>query len=452
VSIGSLSEGDDWHLDRLNATFTKWLGVDYDLGAIHLTLVAAAAIQLGGDPLWMMLVSGPGNAKTETVAALRDSGAHVVSTIASEGALLSGTSKGERAADATGGLLREIGESGVLVMKDFTSILSLSPNARPQVLAALREVYDGCWTRTIGADGGRTLEWSGRIAVIAAVTTAWDKAHAVVSEMGDRFVLLRMDSTENRLTSGRQAIANTGSETAMRNELAAAVKNVMENIDTRTSPLDDQERETVLRAADLVTLARTAVWRDRQGNVIDAHAPEMPTRFAKQLSQVVRGGVAVGLTRPQAIRLAIRCARDSIPPLRLAILRDLAHNPDSMPSQVRKRVDKPHNTVDRELQALHMLGLVMLDEQPYINRNGDERSRWRYSLAEGVDVGAVFPDSSQDPLSDATFPNSSQDPQRGRGVVRFLETVAVPRNPPGAKRSRTMTPLRMRALFLTMPS
>jgi hypothetical protein len=41
------------------------------------------------------------------------------------------------------------------------------------------------------------------------------------------------------------------------------------------------------------------------------HAPEMPTRFAKQLTQIIRGGVAVGMSRKRAMKLAIRCARDS---------------------------------------------------------------------------------------------------------------------------------------------
>src|SRR5262249_8521535 len=150
--------------------------------------------------LWTLLVSGPGNAKTETVITLAEWGARVVSSIASPGALLSATSKGECTKDSTGGLLNEIGDSAVLVFKDFTSILSLPASARPEVLAALREVYDGHWKRDVGVDGGRTLEWKGRVCVVGAVTTAWDTHHAVVSEMGDRFVLLRMDSTENRLT------------------------------------------------------------------------------------------------------------------------------------------------------------------------------------------------------------------------------------------------------------
>jgi hypothetical protein len=54
----------------------------------------------------------------------------------------------DHAKDATGGLLREIGEDGVLVIKDVTSVLSMNGDARSLVLAALRE------TTTAGGSGG----------------------------------------------------------------------------------------------------------------------------------------------------------------------------------------------------------------------------------------------------------------------------------------------------------
>src|SRR5262249_54807127 len=96
--------------------------------------------------------------------------------------------------NATGGLLRKIGDRGILVIKDVTSVLSADRNVRGGVLAALREVYDGRWERNVGSDGGQTLTWVGRIVIVGAVTTAWDTAHAVVAAMGDRFVLIRIDS------------------------------------------------------------------------------------------------------------------------------------------------------------------------------------------------------------------------------------------------------------------
>src|SRR5262249_18764184 len=148
---------------------------------------------------------------------------------------------------------------------------------------------------------------------------------AVTATMGDRFVLVRADSHQGRLNAGRTAIRNTGSEGEMRREMAGAVRQVIEGVDEHRKIAPTQEEaEYILQAADLVTLARTGVEFDTRGELVDAHAPEMPTRFAKQLTQLMRGAIAVGMERPRALALAIRCARDSMPPLRLEILKDLA--------------------------------------------------------------------------------------------------------------------------------
>lgn len=377
-------------LECAQSVFRRWLGDEYDQQGLCAVLAAAAVERLDGDPLWLLVISGSGNAKTETVQSLAAAGALVTSTVSSTGALLSATSKSERTKDATGGLLRKIGPAGVLVLKDVTSILSMDRNSRAEVLAALREVYDGRWSRNVGTDGGRTLEWVGRIVVIGAVTTAWDTAHSVIASMGDRFVLVRMDSTTGRQSAGRRAIGNTGSETVMRAELAAAAASVLDAMSLDAITLDDDETDRLLAAADLVTLARTAVEYDYRGDVIDAHAPEMPTRFAKQLAQVMRGAVAIGLDRRDALRLALRCARDSMPPVRLNVVDDLAANPDSDLADIRKRLNKPRATVDRQLQALHMLGVLRADEIETEWR-GKPATRWYYALAEGIRTDALDP-------------------------------------------------------------
>lgn len=372
-------------IDRAHGAFRRWLGEEYDIDALDATLAAAAALKLDGDPLWLQLISGSGNAKTETVQALSGAGAIVTSTISSIGALLSATSTKEKTKDATGGLLRRIGTTGVLVLKDMTSILSMQRDARAEVLAALREVYDGKWERNTGTDGGKTLTWQGRIVVVAAVTTAWDAAHGIISAMGDRFVLLRLDSTTGRLEAGRRAISNTGHEEEMRQHLADAVAVALGAVDPAAAvQLTTDETEAILRAANIVTLCRTAVDFDFQGKVQFAHAPEMPTRFAKQLTQVVRGACAIGLPRAHAVRLAIRCARDSMPPLRLAILEDVAAHPHTRTGDVRRRIEKPRSSVDRQLQALHELGVLTVDEVEHSNG-----ASWYYSLAEGINSAAI---------------------------------------------------------------
>jgi hypothetical protein len=242
--------------------------------------------------------------------------------------------------------------------------------------------------------------------------------------MGDRFVLLRMDSYKGRAPAGRRAIANTGDEDRMRAELAAAVKGVLAQVQpSKAVSLTAAETDRILEAADVVTLARTGVEYDYRGDVVDAHAPEMPTRFAKQLAQLFRGAVAIGLDRVAALRLAVRCARDSMPPLRLAILDDLARCPASLTRDVRRRIAKPRATVDRQLQSLHMLGVLSCDEEEVVH-HGQDVTLWRYSLANGIDPDALNPDAVPD-LS-PSIPNL----QRREGYIAPTDISGTAKVPP----------------------
>jgi hypothetical protein len=88
-------------------------------------LGAIAANRLGGEPVWLLLVDASRGGKTEIVRACGDLAecAHISSL--TEAGLLSGTSRSEHADDATGGVLRTIGSRGVIVAKDFTSVLAM---------------------------------------------------------------------------------------------------------------------------------------------------------------------------------------------------------------------------------------------------------------------------------------------------------------------------------------
>jgi hypothetical protein len=248
--------------------------------------------------------------------------------------------------------------------------------------------------------------------------------------MGDRFVIVRMDSTTGRQAAGRHAIDNTGAEPVMRAELAAAAGGVIAGMDRRPVTMTKAETDRLLAAADVVTLSRTGVEYDYRGDVIDAHAPEMPTRFAKQLAQVVRGAVAVGVGRDAAVRLAIRCARDSMPPLRLAILDAVAADPESSTQDVRKRVGKPRATVDRQLQALHMLGVLECDEVEIPYGEGT-RTRWLYSVAETIDPAALDPGSVPDLSVPTPSPQKDGDDESAslRTPTDISGTRGVPTTP-----------------------
>ena len=104
-----------------------------------------ANMVLPGDPVWVFLIGGSGQGKTERLAPLSGM-PHVelASTLSGEAALLSATARKDRAEHAHGGLLRRIGDKGVLIIKDFTSILEMDRTARGQVSPrSARSTTDG---------------------------------------------------------------------------------------------------------------------------------------------------------------------------------------------------------------------------------------------------------------------------------------------------------------------
>ena len=156
--------------------------------------------------------------------------------------------------------------------------------------------------------------------------------------------------------------------------------------------------------------------------------------MAKQLGQTgARVSVAIGMDRVDAMKLAIRCARDSMPPLRMSIIDYLAKAPAQ---QLHRRCGRGWTshamTVDRQLQALHMLGVVTCDEVGY----GDQgRNRWFYSLAADIDPTSLDPKSCPEKLvsylcisSEETRQGERTNEKGGmeRGLLNFSGQLSEP--------------------------
>ena len=358
--------------------FERWLHLR-DPGAVYVTLATIAANRTEGDPLWTMLVGGPGWGKTEILRSTSNlTDVHPAATL-TEGALLSGTSKKEKAAAAKGGLLRQIGAYGILICKDFTSILSMHRDPRGQLLAALREIYDGEWTRHVGVDGGRTLSWSGKLGLIAACTTAIDTHHAVMAVMGERFVLYRLGEVD-AAAQGRQALANTGHERELRDELAEAVQDLFATLDIQADrplpALEPAETERLIALAALAARCRSAVERDGYSHEIELIAdPEAPARLAQALRRLYGGLLLIGLSRAEAWPYVTKTALDSMPKLRRGVfdaLAALSGDNEADTATLAAAMGYPTITARRSLEDLGAHGVVQ--------RSGSQGRADRWSL------------------------------------------------------------------------
>jgi hypothetical protein len=352
---------DEHPLDRARAAFRRWLYLP-DTSAVDVTLATVAANRLDGDPVWVMLVSPPGGGKSEllnAVSQLED--AHPTGTL-TEASLLSGTPKKERDAGARGGLLRLIGQHGIIVCKDFGSVLSMNRDARAAVLAALREIYDGAWTRHVGSGGGQTLAWSGKVGLIGGCTPVVDRHHGVLAALGERFAFYRLPAVNTDLQA-RQALAHAGREHVMRAELADAVRVCLADL---AAPRERTDGETaqLISLATLVVRARSAVERDGYSREIElVPGAEAPTRLVIMLDRILAGLDAIGCDREDAIATVTKIALDSIPALRLACLRTLNSVGVADTNGVAEAVQHPASTTRRTLEDLTAHGLVACEKQ-----------------------------------------------------------------------------------------
>jgi hypothetical protein len=103
--------------------FGHWLYLA-DAAPVLVTAAAVVANLAEGDPVWLLLVGPPSGGKTEILSSLIRLPYIVPAATLIEAALLSGTPKREKTAGATGGLLRRVGDFGILLAKDFTSVLA----------------------------------------------------------------------------------------------------------------------------------------------------------------------------------------------------------------------------------------------------------------------------------------------------------------------------------------
>jgi hypothetical protein len=356
--------------------FTRWLLLKNPTPVLAM-LGTIAANYLDGDPVWLGLIAPPSSAKTEILNATSLLPDIAQAATLTPAGLLSGTPKKQPDKGARGGLLRQVGGFGILVLKDFGSVLSMHPETKAEVLAALREIYDGHWTRHLGTDGGKTLSWEGKLGLIFAATGVIDSHHAVIGSMGDRFLFTRLAPTPGRAQFDR-ALNHAGVATKqMRKELAEAVARLFSSQREKPRPLSADEIKRIGTAVSLVVRLRGPVERDRQKREIEAvYGAEGTGRVGLALERLLAGLDTLGVERATAMDVVLSVAMDSVPPQRRAAYECVCKYSDVKTADVAVELGLPTNTARRILEDLTAYRL--LERQSLGQGHADEwvRANW----------------------------------------------------------------------------
>ena len=142
---------------------------DADVQGARAVYAAVAAHRLQGQPVWPMAVAPPGSLKTEILDALRDlPHVHFVDSVTPNTFISGQILEGQQGGQAPG-LLDRVGQSAILVIADFSTVLSMPRERRASILADMRRIFDGDLRKEYGTTEG-SREWSGRITFLVAAT------------------------------------------------------------------------------------------------------------------------------------------------------------------------------------------------------------------------------------------------------------------------------------------
>lgn len=361
--------------------FTSYLFLP-DPTVVDVVLAGYVGNHMRGDPVWLDVIGAPSRGKTEVISALADMpDVHMLSTLTAQ-TFASGVKR-----DRSASLLYRLEDRGkrVIVLKDLTTVLTMHRDARDAVFAALREIYDGQFTKEFGT--GESIEWSGKLGLLAGVTPVIDRHHSAIAQLGDRFLSLRLPEVD-RSAMSRRSIASWGDGGTERKALRVVVRAFLETVEVRTDAAPSGAvASEVVAIADVLTHARTAVYRDGYSHEID-DMPELeaPARVAKQLVSLELGLEALGHDEGSAMALVRRVGVDSIPPARVATLRALvAGESEATTTKIATDLGMPSTTTRRTLEDLAALRLVIRCSQ-----GAGKADMWTISddgLAKWIEAG-----------------------------------------------------------------
>ncbi|HLY20736.1 MAG TPA: hypothetical protein VKR61_26095 [Bryobacteraceae bacterium] len=348
-------------LARLVRTFRSLIDLP-DPGSLEVMLGAYAGNRMTGSPVWLLLVGPPSGGKGEVIAPFEGLPFTHEADKVTEAALLSGTPKDGRSSDATGGLLREVGDFGIFVMKDFTSVFTQNRDERGKALSALRHCYDGKYPRPIGGEGGKTLVWKGKLGIIGGVTEAIDIEHAVMAKLGPRFLLFRLPDADE-VKQAEQAYDTTEVADGIRADLLAEVGGFIQSCDFNAGMAAPSagDRDWMVALSTLSVRCRSHVERHPYTREIEQiPQPEGPGRMMRALRQLWAGLAVIGVSPPRRRELVRKVALDSIPPLRRMGLEYLAAPGvrEASLSDIAKTCCYAQQTIRRALQDLACHGIV----------------------------------------------------------------------------------------------
>jgi len=396
-------------LTELETTVKKYMLLADD-GVIRLICATIIGNKLPIPPLWVIIVGSSSGGKSMLLNSLNQVPGVVPLDDLTPNTFLSGM-KGRNGKETS--FLYQLPPNPVLNFKDMTTLMGKNDITRAEIVSQLRKIYDGDFSKRWGT--GESIQWKGKLGLIAASTT---KIYSVLNEfaaVGERFVLYhfimpdRHEVTMRALQGDTDFEANKIMGDAFREYLAG-----IEIPKVLPEPSKELIREMAV-LADLTTKSRSAIEREKfhhTKEMLMEHDPEMPVRFGKILKglsmafMIMHGTTELELADK---RVLYRIAFDSIPRNRKLVMNQLTKYTEAKSEDLQIQLGLPESVINRELADLVVLKVV--------TKSRGISNKWVYQLKS--EYRLLLNQYEQVDLGTTAAPNAEQ------------VDVPLPEEPPG---------------------
>ena len=339
--------------------FHKWLYFenDYDI-----TIPVAFAVSnfTDTDPGCLGIIAPSGSYKTELIRAFGNEENEYVFPIdnLTPHTFVSGMKNVE---DIIPQLTRRL-----ILIKDFTTLLSKREDDRTAIFSDIRELLDGYLSRSYGS-GKRVSYTDIHSSILLGSTGAIERYYSLNATLGQRIIFFK---PKNNPTKARErAFENMNKTTEMRIKLHEAMMLFLDGVlkiqnralNNVGGNIDADIIETLGRYADFVALARTHILKDFKGEIAAAPEPEFPTRLFKEIIKIVsvHSVLYKRTVTAQDIQAGITVLLSNIPTERFRLLEKLAEEEEGFESStLASSLHLSRDVTRKRLDELLTLGIV----------------------------------------------------------------------------------------------
>ena len=310
----------------------------------------------GDNPIWMLLVGEPGCGKTMVMRSAAQCESVVYMSNLTSTNLISGAKTKD---DSDPSLLNQL-KGKVLILKDYTEILSLSDSAKTQLVGTMRGIFDGEAERHYGTGVSRKYP-DCAFPLLAGVTPVIHYKQHAVTAMGERY--LRFDFMKDKSDAGKIVEASLKSGDVKLSKVMAPIINGFIDREYQLSDLPSATPrllEQCWHVGNILGRLRTTSIikeEDTDGYVFG----EVGTRPAMQLRNLARC-LAYVLEKKEIDNeihsLLTTITIDTCIPKHVRIVSWLSNNPKRPSSEVARGTRISRQEIYRRLALLEALDVV----------------------------------------------------------------------------------------------